>query len=289
MASPHTYHFEHSSAALGHGLHVLCEKPMTLTAPEAFELVTLARGRHRVLMIPHGWQFLPQLATARQWVTETRIGQVQHVASWIASPSRGLFSGLPEAHRGAVLQPEAETYAGANAGYAYGQMSHLLSLVFWLTSLVPSMVMAQTTNGLAKSDVYDAFMIRCRGGALISASGAAAVPFGRRHHLDVRLYGSDGAVTVDIERDRVELAREDRADIAIPIDAGGLIYPPAAPVHAFCDLITGQIEENRGDPLSSALGVAAIEAGLRSSLTGRSESIDLALWDQMRAADSAGT
>ena len=35
VASPHTLHYEHASAALKKGLHVLCEKPMTTRATHA--------------------------------------------------------------------------------------------------------------------------------------------------------------------------------------------------------------------------------------------------------------
>jgi predicted dehydrogenase len=273
IASPHALHFEHASAALHQGLHVLCEKPMTLTASEAFELLALARDRGKVLMVPHAWQFLPAMSSAQRWLRDSRVGHIQHVAAWMASPSRGLFSGMPEPERGGLRRPNADTYAGSHGGYAYGQLSHLFSLVFWLTGLVPTEVQAQINNGPAGSDVYDAFVIRCRGGALFSASGAAAVPFGRRHHLDIRIYGTEGALTLDMERDRLELSREDHVDVAIPLDAGALTYPAATPIHAFCDLIAGRTAVNLGDPLFSALGIAAIEAGLKSSSSGRIESI----------------
>lgn len=274
IASPHASHYEQAAEALRRGLHVLCEKPMTLRGREAIELVHLADERGRVLLVPHGWQFLEPIAIARSWVLSGRVGRIQHVATWMASPSRGLFSGVPEPERGAVRGPNADTYAGPHGGYAYGQLSHLFSLVFWLTGLAPLEVAAQTNNGPAGSDVYDALIVRCHDGVLISASGAAAVPFGRRHHLDVRIYGSEGAITVDIERDRIELAREDRANEALSLDAGALMYPATAPLHAFCDLVAGRIKENRGDPLASAFGIAAIEAGLQSAADGATVRID---------------
>src|SRR6476620_6367827 len=38
VSSPHHLHFEHARAALRKGLHVVCEKPITLTAAEARQL-----------------------------------------------------------------------------------------------------------------------------------------------------------------------------------------------------------------------------------------------------------
>src|SRR5688572_23239122 len=50
VVSPHTLHFEHARAALEHNLHVLCEKPMTVRAEEARELVGLAEERNLHLL-----------------------------------------------------------------------------------------------------------------------------------------------------------------------------------------------------------------------------------------------
>ena len=55
----------------------------------------------------------------------------------MASPARGLFSGDEDSIPGAESPPEPATWVGEDGGYAYGQLSHLYSLVFWLTGLVP--------------------------------------------------------------------------------------------------------------------------------------------------------
>ena len=39
VSSPNHLHFEHAKAALERGLHVLCEKPMTVSPADAWELV----------------------------------------------------------------------------------------------------------------------------------------------------------------------------------------------------------------------------------------------------------
>src|SRR5262245_31383621 len=38
VTSPHSLHYEHTRAALEHGLHVMVEKPMALRGAEAWEL-----------------------------------------------------------------------------------------------------------------------------------------------------------------------------------------------------------------------------------------------------------
>ena len=50
IASPNVYHASQSRLFLEHGKHVLCEKPITVTADQARELVELARSRRLVYM-----------------------------------------------------------------------------------------------------------------------------------------------------------------------------------------------------------------------------------------------
>lgn len=50
IASTHETHFEYARAALLHGKHVLCEKPMALKRKHAEELFALAESRNCVLM-----------------------------------------------------------------------------------------------------------------------------------------------------------------------------------------------------------------------------------------------
>ncbi len=50
VATPHTLHFEHSSAALTAGKAVLCEKPITTSAAEYRRLQDVARQANAYLM-----------------------------------------------------------------------------------------------------------------------------------------------------------------------------------------------------------------------------------------------
>ncbi|MBC7762738.1 MAG: Gfo/Idh/MocA family oxidoreductase [Candidatus Saccharibacteria bacterium] len=46
IATPHVSHYLLARASLGSGMHVLVEKPMTLTADAAFSLVAIAEQRN---------------------------------------------------------------------------------------------------------------------------------------------------------------------------------------------------------------------------------------------------
>ena len=50
VATPHALHLDHARLAFEAGKHVLCEKPLTLNAAEAEEMVALARQHDRFLM-----------------------------------------------------------------------------------------------------------------------------------------------------------------------------------------------------------------------------------------------
>ena len=274
VSSPHSLHHEHAMAALDRGLHVMCEKPLAITAADAFDMVQRASEQEVVLLVPHGWQFLPQAAAARDWIRGGRIGLLEHVVAQMASPARGLFSGEEDSIAGAESPPEPSTWVGEEGGYAYGQLSHLYSLVFWLTGLIPTEVMGAVSPGPAGSDLYDAFMTTTRQGPLISVSGGAGVPTSQRHHMEVRVFGSEGVAIVDLERDRIEVVREDGDDYSFPLMRGATIYPATLPVHAFCDLALGYPDAiNHGDAVASALGIAVIQAGLRSAQTRCSEPV----------------
>ncbi len=72
-------------------------------------------------------------------------------------------------------------------------------------------------------DYYDAATIRCTNGATIALSGAATIPGhvassdpnGHGFHLDVRIFGTEGLLSFDIERERLEVRRRDGTDTIV--------------------------------------------------------------------------
>jgi predicted dehydrogenase len=72
VASPHALHLEHARLAFAAGKHVLCEKPLTLNAAEAEEMVALAAASDRFLMEAMWTACHP---VVRQLVAQVRAGR----------------------------------------------------------------------------------------------------------------------------------------------------------------------------------------------------------------------
>ncbi len=81
IASPHNAHFESARLLLEAGKAVLCEKPMTVNARQASELIGLSREKGVFLMEALWMRILPAYAKIREWLDEGRIGRPRIVSS----------------------------------------------------------------------------------------------------------------------------------------------------------------------------------------------------------------
>jgi predicted dehydrogenase len=83
---PNTMHAEWTRKAADRGKHVLCEKPLTPTAPQAEELVEYCAARGVKLMDGFMWPHHPRTALIRQVIDNGGIGPVTHVAGAFTFP-----------------------------------------------------------------------------------------------------------------------------------------------------------------------------------------------------------
>jgi predicted dehydrogenase len=276
ITSPHGLHFDHAQSALNAGLHVLVEKPMTTNAREARELVALAERVNRQIMVPNGWNFRPYTDRARQWVHEGLIGKIRHVAMQMASPAEALFSGQPyPGTESDMYRPPASTWADPNnfGGYGWGQLPHVLGCLFHITDLKPEAVFALAQSSTTGADLYNAAAIRFAGGATASLSGAGTVPMNSRFQVDLRLFGSEGMMLLDMERERLVVRRNDdhNEDFAIPAGSGN--YECEEPVRRFVDLCLGLPVTNEAPGEVGMRAVEVIDALYRSIRSGKLEEI----------------
>jgi predicted dehydrogenase len=265
VASPHDLHHEHARAALEGGAHVLVEKPMTLRPEDAWDLVAIAAHAGRHLLVANGYHYLPHFDRVRAAVG--RVGRVEHVSCVFASATRPVFSGTVGFKRWQTtfFRPDISTWQAPErgGGFAYGQLSHSIALMLWLTGLCPKQVSACTWNE-SGIDLHDAAAVRFAGGAIASVAGAASVPEGQEARLRLAVTGDEGILDLDVDLGRCVLARHDGTAETVPAPAGGWRYTCDGPVEQLVELALGR-GENRSPGEIGARTVAVIAAMLQSA------------------------
>jgi D-xylose 1-dehydrogenase (NADP+, D-xylono-1,5-lactone-forming) len=76
---PNTLHKEWTVAALRAGKHVLCEKPMGMTAAEVREMIDVAKAADRRLMEGFMWRFHPRVARVCDLIADGAVGELRLV------------------------------------------------------------------------------------------------------------------------------------------------------------------------------------------------------------------
>ena len=78
ICTPNLCHYETLKKALSAGKHVLCEKPLTVTADQAKEIAELAANSNRVCGMVFNNRWLAPVMRAKQLVDEGRLGRILH-------------------------------------------------------------------------------------------------------------------------------------------------------------------------------------------------------------------
>ena len=129
VATPHPMHHDHAILALRAGKHVLVEKPFTMNAAEAREIVRVARERGLFAMEAMWTRFLPHVAIIRDWLAQGMLGDLVTVIAdhgqWFAEDA-GFRLFAPDLGGGALL--DLGVYPVSFASMVLGPPSRVLSM-----------------------------------------------------------------------------------------------------------------------------------------------------------------
>jgi predicted dehydrogenase len=130
VATPHPMHHPDTLLALKAGKPVLVEKPFTMNAAEARELVAAARAEKLFLMEAMWTRFLPHIAEIRRLIADGVLGEIVAVSAdhgqWFAKdPDFRLFA--PELGGGALL--DLGVYPVSFASMLLGTPSTIAALI----------------------------------------------------------------------------------------------------------------------------------------------------------------
>lgn len=176
IASPPSTHVDHARACIEARKAVLCEKPFTINAREARELITLARNQGSFLMEAMWTRFLPNVVALRTALREKVIGDVQLIIA------------------GGAFIPSCEPdYYLLNRSLGGGVLLDAGVYLVSLASMVlgtPARVFASADIGAQGVDEHDVLMLEYNGGAraLLHVSMRA------RRMPDMEILGTRGRI-----------------------------------------------------------------------------------------------
>lgn len=267
VATPHVTHHPIVFACLTAGLHVLVEKPMTISSVDAFELVELAERNGLHLSVGYTYQHSDTAVAVRQAV-QSDIGELVQVVVEFASNTANLFARAEQADESGADEPHPSTYSAPNGGgQANTQLTHAMGMVCWATGREIRDVVAFTDDRGLTVDVDDVAAFRFVGGGTGVAATTGTVTGSQpvRHH--VRYLGTRGVLDQDLLTGDVQLSNDHgfRSFTSAP---DGDSYRRFRPAQAFVEVIAGTaIEQSPARP--AAATVAFLEAMLASAASGR--------------------
>lgn len=276
ISSSPNLHYAQASSALNAGMHVLIEKPMTLTVAEAGELVALARRLGLQLLISCPWHYTSHAAIAQRLIRAGEIGEVRMMSVLMTNPISHLLRGVgtEPTHGTPYLHPHSGTYSDpsiAGGGQIFTQVSHLAAYLTFLTGATPESVFARFHNDGAAVDIYDTLNIRMSDQSIVAVASTGATSLERRD-FELRVFGTEGILYLDLWRGRMEMVPHVGATKHWPDLPAEEVYPHLAPAMNLIDAAL--------DPCSNRspadLGLAAmelIEAACQSARTGRNVAV----------------
>lgn len=267
VAVSQTAHHAVCAQALSSGLHVLVEKPMVLTARDAWELVDLAEARDLVLMVGETFHFTSVSQRVREVVRSGRLGDLVQVAGTFNSHTAKLFAGasvLPDGRGGGYADP-----ALAGGGQGHTQVSHLAGLALWTCGESVDGVFGYLDNRGLQVDLVDAMVARLSGGGSLSLSATGTMPQGHPPRNRLEYYGTKGFLVHDLAAATATVAFPDEPVETFSLEPAEETYPLQAPARHFVDLINGAAVENLAPGESAARAVELLDAAYRSAADGR--------------------
>lgn len=234
IATPNDLHAPMAIAALRRGKHVLCEKPMAISAKEARDMADAAGRYKRKLLIGFNHRFRQDVQILKQFIEGNELGQVFYIKTgWLR------HKGDWKPQRWA-LQKER-----AGGGVFLDLGIHMLDLALWLLgNPAVETVTASAYHLTPKSEVEDsaAAFIKVKGGATITVEVSWTLLYDKDFTY-VNFFGTQGAALLNPLR----ILKELHGNL---VNVTPMVKPPAtgysatyeAEMHHFVECITSDVE-----------------------------------------------
>jgi predicted dehydrogenase len=278
VATPNATHFEITKAFLEAGIHVLCEKPMTITVEEGEEIVRLIRATGHICAVNYGYTGYALVRHMRAMVARGDLGKVRLV---VAEFAHGHHADAADADNPRVRWRYDPKQTGVSAQFADCGI-HALHMASFVTGQEVETLSADTVSCIASRVLEDDAMVNFRmTGGTVGRLWTSSVAIGRQHGLALQVFGEKGGLRWSqeqpnqlfwmplgqrlqvIERGETNLSPE--ADRASRVTIGHAEGMPLAFGNIYKDLAEAIRARKEGRPINPAADLfPKAEDGLRS-------------------------
>lgn len=192
IVTPNHMHAPVAKEFLKRGIHVICDKPLTATLPDAKSLVKAADRSDALFVLTHNYTGYPMARQAREMVAsgvigDVRVVQVEYAQDWLSTPLED--TGLKQAEW--RTDPERSGAGGATGDIG----THAYNLACFVSGLKLESLAADLDSFVEGRRVDDNghVMMRFEGGAKGMLWCSQVAP-GRENDLRLRVYGSKGGL-----------------------------------------------------------------------------------------------
>jgi len=283
VVTPNHLHHGPARAFLAHGIHVICEKPLTHRLEDVLNLQVAVRDSGALFAVTHTYTGYPLVRQARAMVAEGALGEVRIVQ--VEYPQDWLTTRLEATGQGQGGQKQAEWRTDPDRSGATGSVgdigTHAFNLAEFVTGLAVHSLAADLTSFVPGRRLDDNahMLLRFAGGAR-GTLWSSQVAVGHENALRLRVYGAKGGLEWAQEQPNLlqftpfgeppRLIRRAGAG-ASPVAAHASRIPSGHPegyleafAQLYCDFaeqITARAEGRAPD--SACLLVPGIDAGVR--------------------------
>ncbi|MET0746518.1 MAG: Gfo/Idh/MocA family oxidoreductase, partial [Microvirga sp.] len=226
IATPNNTHYAICKAALEHGLHVVCEKPLCFTTAEAEELKALSLSRGRIVGVTYGYAGYQMIEQARAMVERGDLGDIRIVNLQFA---HGFHATAVEEHNAAARWRVDPRFAGPS--YVLGDIGthpFYISQVILPHLKVKRLLCVRQSFVKSRAPLEDnAVTLMEYDNGAIGTVWSSAVNAGAMHSQKVRIVGAKASVEWWDERPN-QLSYEVQGEPARILERGmGYLAAPA--------------------------------------------------------------
>lgn len=178
VATPHTFHKEHTLLALRNGKHVMCEKPFSLNRRDSEEMIQAARSANLFLMEAMWTCLMPGMVKLKQLLKDGIIGKVN----------------LVEADFGfqAPYCPDSRLFNRELGGGALLDVG-IYPLTFALSTLgLPEEYSAVASLGKTGVDELSVYNLKYKNGTVATLKASIT----QQTDCVARIYGTEGTISI---------------------------------------------------------------------------------------------